>query len=291
LNPIHSLNITDKYSVSFIFKLNRFPSKVIRKNLTKVEQITTRRTDLLEFSYSNSSANKIEFGAMAPWAYVDGRRTYQGKYNKFSIAASIKGNNGNSTSIYTDYKFELGKEYNVKLEISKTQNYGYSKFGSQDNYEVRMYVNNVVENTAVVKCKVWGGYGKKLKKQAENILNGKNLDNYIASQPNFLPFFVPQETVRKLVSFEHFQVPNNPVNLVYLKDFNFSQLVSITSPPYLLSHGEDPLTRIILLNSMKSRKSLGNHNLYKINNGVDIGSIEIFANLESGAAKKTIDNV
>ena len=227
--PLYSSAIEDRYSVSFIFKLNRFPSK-LHKNQNNFRQITTRRTDLLSFNYEGDS--RIEFGAMAPFTYYKGRnknsiiRTFEGNYNQFSIAANIVGPKGGSKSFYTDYKFELGKEYQVKLVIVKTNESDNNEFGSIDNYFVYMYVNNVLESIAMTDCKVWGQKGNFYKRNQGNMLKRKHFDkefNLIATQPNFLPYFVPAWESNKFGGTE-LGINNNVEYYTRLGNFKFKPL-------------------------------------------------------------------
>jgi hypothetical protein len=147
------IEIDDSYSVSFNFRLNKFPSKVYQDNKNyayhgesegskRVKKFTTRRSDLISFNYEEigNNDNKIEFAAIAPFGLspseISKRRVdnpglkglnYDNKFNPFSIAASITNPvNGKKFSIYTDYKFSLGVWYNVTLKIEKadtTQDY------------------------------------------------------------------------------------------------------------------------------------------------------------------------
>jgi hypothetical protein len=71
-NNLHqSTDVGGGYSVSFNFKLNRFPSKTYQDNSQNwfMKQYTTRRTDLITFEYepNTNCSNTIEFGAMAPY--------------------------------------------------------------------------------------------------------------------------------------------------------------------------------------------------------------------------------
>lgn len=262
--------ITNKYSISFIVKLNRFPSKIYTKVYSK--QITSRRTDLLEFKYADDST--IQFGAMAPFSRVTANKkgpngekvtstieAYQGKYSPFSFAASIRGGAGPLTSFYTDYKFELGKEYHVKFELYKTNEIdGGGDFGNIDNYRIEFYVNNILENISTIPCKVWGQSGNKAKKK-----------NKVASQPNFMFSNVTQDMINN----------NEPISTEYKKqmfvrlgNFNINSLKSISSTPFIISQKETP-TITSLINTGRSTNSLGKHYLYKINNGVDVGTITI----------------
>jgi len=133
---LHDIKIKDKYSVGFNFRLNRFPVKTWgTKKILK--QYTTRRSDLISFNYENQKGkvnNNISFGAMAPYGvdfsdkippikpnqhpqeyYLKAK--YQNKFSPFSIAASVTYDKNKKLSVYTDYKFELGKFYDVRLDI------------------------------------------------------------------------------------------------------------------------------------------------------------------------------
>lgn len=133
---LHDINIKDKYSTLFDFRLNRFPVKTHnKKGITK--QYTSRRSDIISFNYESSkknTENSISFGAMAPYGINFSKKVppikpnqhnqeyflkaiYQKNYSPFSIAASITYENNKKLSVYTDYKFELGKFYNVRFDV------------------------------------------------------------------------------------------------------------------------------------------------------------------------------
>ena len=135
-NYLHNIDIKDKYSTLFDFRLNRFPVKTHnKKGITK--QYTSRRSDLISFNYESvkrNIGNSISFGAMAPYGVNFSEKippikpnqpnqeyflkaVYQKEYSPFSIAASITYEKNKKLSVYTDYKFELGKFYNVRLDV------------------------------------------------------------------------------------------------------------------------------------------------------------------------------
>lgn len=135
-NYLHNIDIKDKYSTLFDFRLNRFPVKTHnKKGITK--QYTSRRSDLISFNYESvkkNIGNSISFGAMAPYGVNFSKKVppikpnqhnqeyflkavYQKDYSPFSIAASITYEKNKKLSVYTDYKFELGKFYNVRLDV------------------------------------------------------------------------------------------------------------------------------------------------------------------------------
>lgn len=277
--PIYDIVIEKKHIVSFNFKLNRFPSKILQSH-NNIKQITTRRTDLITFEYGDS---RLEFGAMAPYAQWRSQKTdgivekYKGSYNQFSIAANIVGHKGGSTSFYTDYKFELGKEYQVKLELVKTGNYGNNEFGTKDEYNIYLFVNNILENISVVKCKIWGQKGNFYKRNKENMKKSYGR-MFIASQPNFLPYFVNPSDKKTYDS--EVNVKYGTENKEVLGDFKFNQLLYIKTPPYHISNDE--------IITGRSFKTLGNNRLYKINSGVDVGTIEIYVGKNSNSKHEAV---
>jgi len=141
------LDINDEYSVTFEFRMNRFPSKTHQDTgdrhaynnslATVTKKYTTRRSDIIEFNYraTSEAGNKIEFGAIAPYIQLDNkkreeakekstksknrRRSYDNVYSPFAIAACLTHDGNKKTSIYTDYKFELEKWYTVTLNIKR----------------------------------------------------------------------------------------------------------------------------------------------------------------------------
>jgi hypothetical protein len=139
------LDIDNEYSVTFEFRMNRFPSKTHQDSgndhaynnsmETVTKKYTTRRSDIIEFNYRSTSkaGNKIEFGAIAPYIQLEPRkrveaksqksenrrRSYDNVYSPFAIAACLTHDGNKKTSIYTDHKFELEKWYTVTLNIKR----------------------------------------------------------------------------------------------------------------------------------------------------------------------------
>jgi hypothetical protein len=276
--------IGDQYSISFIFRLNRFPSKAhIISGFVK--RIITRRTDLLAFEYASPVIDglggcKIEFGAMAPYGRYNTNQQqidengamdenskineqtcleYKNQYSPFSIAANITNENfAGSTSIYTDYKFELGKDYHVTLLISKTNMMNSDPFGSIDDYIVSLSVDNVVENTAIVSGKVWG-----------SSFNGNK-----ARKPLFY-LEGSSEYLRKIDMKQWGSIDSREAHQVKLGFLNIRELKTITSPPNIIKTNNNGDKKMFIPNTFKSNKSIIRKHLYKINNGVDIGAINI----------------
>lgn len=271
--------IGNQYSISFIFRLNRFPSKAYMPG-SFVERVTTRRTDLLAFEYFNNC--KIEFGAMAPYGrYVKNQQRvdengakenicleYKGKYSPFSIAANLTCNGfSRSTSIYTDYKFELGKDYHVTLLITKTNDMSGNPFGTPDAYAISLSVDNVLENTGVVDGKVWG----------------KNFNGVKATKPNFLLPDSSDYLIKNNLG-KKYNVDNQSENVVVLGEMSIEALRTITSSPNVINRSDNRKPVMLIPNTLYFNKSMVSKYLYKINNGVDIGSIYIAT---GGVGKKS----
>jgi hypothetical protein len=280
--------IGSQYSISFVFKLNRFPSKSYIPG-SFVKRVITRRTDLLAFEYFNNKTRdtlggcKIEFGAMAPYGRYNKNQQqinengampnecleFKHQYSPFSIAANITNNNfGGSMSIYTDYKFELGKEYHVTLLITKTNNMNTEPFGAQDSYEISLSVNNVNENTAIVKGKAWGSKMKSL----------------IARKPNFL-LEGSSEYLKTIDSEKWNSIYNQPSHKVTLGFMNVRFLKTITSPPNIMKTNNSDDQKMFIPNMFKFNKTVTRKHLHKINNGVDIGVIDIATGGSRGKIK------
>jgi len=90
------LDINDEYSVTFEFRMNRFPSKIHQDTgdrhaynnslATVTKKYTTRRSDIIEFNYraTTEAGNKIEFGAIAPYIQLDNKKKKGGSKREIS---------------------------------------------------------------------------------------------------------------------------------------------------------------------------------------------------------------
>ena len=129
---LYDTSIADDYTLSFQFKLNRFPSKVYTQviednpapNPIYTKRLTSRRTDILALNYTQDGLHRIEIGAMAPSVYRNGEPVYDNKYAPYSICASISVGQSWKYSVYTDYKFELGEIQYLTLKIKKVPDVG-----------------------------------------------------------------------------------------------------------------------------------------------------------------------
>ena len=151
-NVLNEINdeINDEYTISFEMALNAFPSKVHKSksnkynNTTGIEKnYTSRRSDIISFNYDTVNINnKIEFGAMAPFGLIPNnfhnKRLYEGDFDNFSIAACLTFDDTKKLSLYTDYKFKLGRSYNVKLSIKLIND----KYISDLSSELKIMSNN-----------------------------------------------------------------------------------------------------------------------------------------------------
>jgi len=320
--PLTTDDLGNTYSISFVFRLNRFPSKAYFAG-NRVKRIITRRTDLLAFEYMGKHIDdfggcKIEFGAMAPFGrYVKNQKEieeapqqqydengnpiepkydengnpintmveeilmleYKNKYSPFSIAAHIQNNNfAGSTSIYTDYKFELGKEYHVTLSIVKLKPNEVESFGVVSDYGISLSVDNVSEKTAILSGKAWG----------------KNFNGAKASKPKFL-LAESSEYLRQQDDKKWGEIYNAERHRVKLGYFDVRLLKTITSPPNIIKTDNNVNQKTFAPNTFKSNKSIVRKHFHKINNGVDIGAIEITTGnfirkaVEAGAPTKKAD--
>ena len=215
---IHTLpsdsSIGSKYIISFQFKLRRFPSKtreIVTPEFTsksteeivpgnvKLHKYFCRRSDLIEFTYGDpNKLKKIQFGAMSAYAkprkkLSNGEPATQ-KYHRaagpFSIAACI-GSEEQTHSVYTDYKFKLNTLYNVTLTIESE-----SDFSKGSNLQLSMKVNQMPEQLAYLKGKVWSSSLNWLRKfkdpsdwndpRKNPYLLARDRNIVLATQPGFL---------------------------------------------------------------------------------------------------------
>lgn len=288
-----------QYVISFDFKLKRFPSTTFRDadksiGMDFVKRITRRSSDLISFIYDTDRPiklgggkiddgnpekkiiekfeNKIEFGVMAPKSiYENGKTTrtkegdipnlslgFKGKYSPFSIAVSLPKNNNRKVSFYTDYKFQLNTWYNVKLTI--TGNNASIINGVGNDFEVDLTVNSISETILSAYGKVWGNNKKNLVKS-----------NSIATQPKFLLMNQSPDShctfnLRKTPMF----TTNNGLNLnnLHLIETCPSKINFKCSTEDYVNHDKE------LIEYKKIKKNL----MYKTNNGVDFGNVDIYIN-------------
>lgn len=254
---IHTTPVGNEYIISFEFTLLRFPSKVYQNSLhsNQMKQLTTRRSELISFNYDNKS---IEFAVMAPQG-GSSNNTFKNNYSPFSIAVSFpfKGNCNNS--IHTDYKFELNTPYLIKLRITSEDNE--TKLNNSDRLRYELFVNNTQENIIFTYGKVWNRINKKLKK------NG-----IIPSQPGFLNMF----NVHHDNTNPRFKISKEVISL-RSNNFDFNKLNFIHSVPHkpLIKY-----TNISSSNVLNHYENIYNIHykryLYKLNNGVNFGKINIY---------------
>jgi hypothetical protein len=259
---IHTKPVGNEYIISFEFSLSRFPSKASQNSLYshQMKQVTTRRSGLICFNYGANNKS-IEFAAMAPQGYpkntTEGSNIFKDKYSPFSIAVSFPFKGNCSNSIHTDYKFELNTTYLVKLRITSEDNV--SNLISKTRLRYELFVNNSLEEVIFTYGKVWGRTGKKLKK------NG-----IIPSQPGFLNVngqFYDNTSPRFSISKEVLQ-PNG---------FDFNRLNLIYSVPYKpLINYQNISSNDLLEHKNKFYNIIYKRHLYKINNGVNFGKINIY---------------
>lgn len=263
---IHATPVGSEYIISFEFSLLRFPSKVLQNSLYshQMKQVTTRRSGLICFKYGTNNKS-IEFAAMAPQGHSDKTiqdsskkiNTFKNKYSPFSIAVSFPFKGNCSNSIHTDYKFKLKTKYLVKLRITSEDNT--SNLNDTNTLRYELFINNSLEEVIFTYGKVWNRNGKKLKKSGE-----------IPSQPGFLNVYKEDYNDSKPrfgISKEVLQ-PNgfdfNTLNFIYSVPYNPLIDYKNISSNDVLAHKDN------VYNIMYQR------HLYKLNNGVDFGKINIY---------------
>jgi hypothetical protein len=257
---IHTNPVGSEYIISFEFSLSRFPSKVLQNSLYshQMKQVTTRRSELICFKYGEKNKS-IEFAAMAPQGYVEGGggNSFKDNYSPFSIAVSFPFQGNCSNSIHTDYKFELNTPYLVKLRIT-SEDYA-SNLNKTERLRYELFVNNSLQEVIFTYGKVWSRNGKKLKK------NG-----IIPSQPGFLNIdgqFHEETKPRFNISKE----------VIQPKGFDFNTLNFIYSVPYKpFIDYKNISSNDVLEHKNKFYNLLYKRHLYKINNGVNFGKINIY---------------
>lgn len=273
------------YKISSYIRLNRFPTKTFEQNIDKligrgqvsdednIVQVTQyevrkRRTDLLAFYYGEyhedrrviedgikeeggagkssiieNQIGKIEFGAMAPKAKT---KDFVGNFSPFSFCAYLDFPEQRlRSSIYTDFKFELGISYKVDLIIEFDK--------EKKSIILKMFVNNIQQNIASFEGKVWK----------------KHKNNSIATRPGFkqlIPSFkVTKEEDREPVTTESVIESQSSITFDDMEKLNLSQLYKIVGSP---------------INKFSDRK-LTSKDLPSLNNGVDFGSINIYNGVNS----------
>jgi hypothetical protein len=311
--PIYkNTEVISEYTINCSFRLNRFPTRTwYRSKDSSYQSCTARRTEIMRFQYANedktnnnikdSECNFIAIGASAPFQNIpilndrgDGytyKSFFYEKFSPFSIGVSFPVG-GNHKTIYTDYKFELSKWYNLKIELKK--------FDYEHNaYRLSIYINGTLEDTAIMNSILWSKEGSRRKRFNifDEIQNGQHFledpSRWINNNPDLLVASSP--------GFQH-NSRNNDINQMgimgkidvsqeirsYLgddiwgvqekyQDFNFNILSKIITPPYYtdkLSKSPSPIIsekdKINYVNNWKNHKA-------KINTSIDYGDISISA--------------
>ena len=303
--PIYhdTIGLNEEYSISCSFKLNRFPTRTWYKSVDSTYQNnTTRRTEIMRFQYASVEDNEsgpiytetpnnfIAIGAVAPYDSVMGRykkggfyykNTFNEKLSPFSIGVSFPLGNYIQT-IYTDYKFELSKWYNLKIEMRKIDSYS-------NTYEISLHINGVLEKTSIVCFLLWGRKSNEYRRFYE--IDSKVMADprgWFSNRPNFLVASAPgfshssreeviSELIREKVSdSQQIKSYYNDIGTVNEIDrnFRFNILSKIITPPYYTSSlSGNP--SLVDNPQMIRHKNYWNHHKQKMNTGVDYGDITI----------------
>lgn len=297
--------ITD-YTINCSFRLNRFPTRTWYRDIDSSYRTTsTRRTEIMRFQYSekedsdqgtvyyDSNHNFIAIGAVAPYERVssDDLKIYKTKFHKnfnsFSIGVSFP--LGESTqTIYTDYKFKLSKWYNIRIELKKID-------PSNNTYEVFLYVNDILESTALYKGLLWNKKSNKYRrfnfqnsleekerilKDAWNFFINKQPKYLIASSPGFnhsSKAVQIQDVLRGIIGTSQMIVPykgkfmdGSPRN-----DFRFNLLSKIITPPYQYNQSSSNPSLVGVSPQNSNFNSHWTKSKQKMNTGIDYGDITI----------------
>ncbi len=308
--PIYedSEGMGSEYTISCSFRLNRFPTRTWYKSVDSTYQTnTTRRTEIMRFQYSDYPKdgyyshipyNFIAIGAVAPYGNIpvdvgspnyEHKITYKEKYSPFSIGVSFPLSTGAQT-IYTDYKFELKKWYNLKIDLSKID-------VINNTYTVKLYVNEILQETAIANVIPWNRKGSNyLRKNLFNNIwdtqeRNNNIDKWLKENRNLLLASLPGfnhnsndevignlikglvGTSQKINSYhgDMNSIPNNDVN----KDFRFNVLSSIVTPPYHKGLSQSfNLSNLMGIQSPNHGRKWNKHK-QKMNTNIDYGDITI----------------
>ena len=297
--------MSSEYTLTCSFKLNRFPERTWYKSVDSTYQSnTTRRTEIMRFQYADAidigegkwsyqefPENFISIGAVAPYenVRVNAKRgvfyyknRFSEKSSPFSIGISLPLGDG-AQCIYTDYKFELSKWYNLRMEMVRSGDY-------ENTYEVSLYVNGVLENTSMVNFILWGRKSNNHRRFDiyENTSLMEDPIKWFSDNPSFLVASAPgfrhcsgDSTINEIISgtVSDFQKVNSYTGKFdertdKHKSFNFNVLSKIVTPPYYTHQ----LTKnISLLDNPQyiRHKNTWNHHKQKMNSGIDYGDITI----------------
>jgi len=308
--PIYedSKGMQSEYSISCSFRLNRFPTRTWYKSVDSTYQNnTTRRTEIMRFQYSDYPKdgyypwrfyNFISIGAVAPYGNIpfdvgspnyEHKRTFKEKYSPFSIGVSFPLSTGAQT-IYTDYKFELKKWYNLKIDLVKIDTLN-------NTYKVQLYVNGILQETAIANVIPWNRMGSKyLRKNLFKILGEaedrkRNINRWSEENRNLLLASLPgfnhnsnDEVIGNLIKGlvgtsqninsyhgDMNSIPNNEE----IKDFRFNVLSSIVTPPYHRNLSQYHNTSSLIGMQSPNHTRKWNKHKQKMNTSIDYGDITI----------------
>jgi hypothetical protein len=215
------------YDISFSFKLDRFPTFTYFDNKKKKYFTnSTRRTDIISFNYAprKGNINSISVGALAPFIarsegktspsghfYKYTQRPYHNKHTPFSLAVNLPLTGGiQSTSYYTDYKFQLNTWYNVKIRLQVNS----IEEDRPVNSTLQIYVNGDLQEIASHKGKVWSKRISNQRKKSQNLASGPRFTNANGTTH-----------IENSLSYTHRN----------LDGIMLSQLKTITTPPYSIN--------------------------------------------------------
>jgi hypothetical protein len=285
------------YELSFNFKLDRFPTRTwFDKHKNKVRTSTTRRTEIINFNYlkpdpewfkkqgykdAKSLHANISIGAVAPFSnYVQSimqddkeirltRQPYRGKTDFFSLAVALP-TRYKFRSYYTDYKFQLGIAYNVKIVLQlDPPKSAYDYAGT-----LSVYVNGLLESTAVCDGKIWSKrVGSQRRGNTGN--NTGTVQGVIASAPGFLPSDQDPNHVMQMVNSQKTQH-------VDVSGIDIRSLVGVVTAPFLTSNarGIDYQNRAGILGGYKTDSyaafnlTWGPHKQH-MNTGISYGEMSV----------------
>jgi hypothetical protein len=304
--------MTSEYTISCSFRLNRFPTRTFYRSIDSTYKTnTTRRTEIMRFQYSRENGenekgtklytdppyNFISIGAVAPYSIIpvetEGNKyrykeSYKEKRSPFSIGVAFPLASGSQT-VYTDYKFELKKWYNLRIELRKED-------GTTDNtYQVHLYVNDLLQEVALVPRILWNKNCEKLRRKnlfdrfdkVQEMLG--ELDKWSKYNGKFLIASLPgfnhnsnNEGIREIIlkgvdesqAIKSYTGDISSIREEFI-DFQFNILSKIVTPPYYNGFLHTNLSLLKEQTQFTNHEKYWVHHKKKMNTSIDYGDISI----------------
>jgi hypothetical protein len=244
-----------RYVISQWIRINDFPRHIrpFTENVFRKKRTSISRYDFIDPSSEGLTRGFIEFGAIAPY-YKDSDNNYinQYRFDPISLGVCIGFDGGYMLSLYTDYKFNLGKWYMVTVEII-SENFN----DPSSTKNVSMWVDNTNQQTALFLGKPWSSKALQRNRRSNNYTRSAGLSEHrLAVFPKFTRFYEGGEKIKLGQTW----------NLLFNKFVNIYEMNYASFSPIRGISGNT--------NSVQTINKYNNDT--KLNSRIDFGRIDIY---------------